>query len=100
MLRSVKPVMVHEQDLLFDKLGVRTDGGHISDVKHFPSSKYSLDKKWQTKIYHLKDGKLSQSHPKSSDPTKMINHSGKSWIQGTELYADKGPLQHQSDSRR
>lgn len=44
--------------------------------------------------------KNSQSNPKSSDPTKMINHLQKSWIQGPDLYADKGPPQHQSDSRR
>lgn len=94
MLRCVKPVMAHEQDLLFDKLGGRTDGGHISDVKHFPACKYSLDKKWQTKFFILKMEKYFQSHPKSSDPTKMINHSGKSWIQGTELYANKGPPQN------
>lgn len=92
--------MAHKQDLLFDKLGVRTDGGHISDVKHFPACKYSLDKKWQIKFTILKMEKHSQSPSKSFDPTKMINHSGKSWIQGTELYADKGPPQHQSDGRR
>lgn len=100
MLCCVKSVMAHKQDLLFDKLGVRTDGGHISDVKHFPACKYSLDKKWQIKFTILKMEKHSQSHSKSFDPTKMINHSGKSWIQGTELYADKGPPQHQSDGRR
>lgn len=75
MLHCVKPAMTHEQDLLFDKLGVRTDGGHISDVKHFPACKYSLDKKWQNKFTISKMAFLWYF-----DPTKMINHAGKSCI--------------------
>lgn len=72
ILCCMKPIMAHDQDLLFDKLGVRTDGGHISDVKHFPACKYSLDKTWQSEFTLLKDW---TAFPKSS----TVHRSLKKW---------------------
>lgn len=81
MLCCVKPVMAHEQDLLFDKRRVRTDGGHISDVKHFPACKYSLDKNWQSKWTSWK-----------SIPKKWSTIPGKAGFRGLNWMQTKGLL--------
>lgn len=63
--------MAPDQDLSFDKLGVRTDGGHISDVNRFPACKYRPGKTRQTKLK-----KPSQSRLQAFDPPKPSNSLG------------------------
>lgn len=84
MPRCVQPVMAPDQDLSFDKLGVRTDGGHISDVNRFPARKYSTDRTRQKKT--------EKAFPKSSTvlrSPKTIKQFGTSGPQGAEIYADQ-----------
>lgn len=93
MLCCVKPVMAHKQDLLFDKLGVRTDGGHISDVKHFPACKYSLDKKWQTKFTILKIESTPKVIRSLPIPQKKSAILGKAEFRRLNYLEHKGPPQ-------
>lgn len=67
--------MAPNQDLSFDKLGVRTDGGHISDVNRFPAWKYRPDKTRQTQLK-----KHSQSHLQPFDPPKPSKSLGQAGL--------------------